>query len=530
MKNLKKLLVMLCAILEEICMAKKIIIPLIFIFVFGYFLRVMFLPSKALTFGYDQARDAVNALEIVHGHIKIFGPSASQPGLFHGVFYYYVLAPFYAIGKGSPVVAAYGIAFVNMLTMFIVYFLTFLMTKRQKTALIAAFLFAISFEATQYASWLSNPTLGIITVPLMYLGLWSWISGAWSKGQNKKPWGPVIAALGLGLSIQSEIFLVYHVVPLLIWLFIVRKNITRKQIIVFAAVLFITLSSMMLAQIKFGIPGTINGIKSLAVSPDGNLAYEKSLGDYLILYLNQIGRIFSFNSYPGNVGWGSIFVIAIAITGTLKRDKKIMFLATWLFSHLTVVTVGGTSTPFLMVGIGPAVAIIIALYLGQWWEKKYKILVIVVLVILTYGNISMIFNQNKNGSTLFSIQKDMLLSKQLNAIDFTYNEANGKPFSVNTLTSPLWVNIVWSYLYKWYGQNTYGYVPTWHGRGQEGQVVSLISDENKWKLGFLIIEPQDGIPSQYLPWTIGQEDSYSKLITERDFGAIRVQERLKNDK
>src|SRR5260221_612021 len=120
MKNLKKLLVMLCAILEEICMAKKIIIPLIFIFVFGYFLRVMFLPSKTLTFGYDQARDAVNALEIAHGHLKIFGPPASQPGLFHGVFYYYVLAPFYLIGHGSPIVAAYGIALINALGVFLV--------------------------------------------------------------------------------------------------------------------------------------------------------------------------------------------------------------------------------------------------------------------------------------------------------------------------------------------------------------------------------------------------------------------------
>src|SRR6266576_4992192 len=101
-------------------MMKRVLIPLLLIFAFGYFLRVIFLPSKALTFGYDQARDAVNALEIVHGHIKFFGPSASQPGLFHGVFYYYILAPFYLIGKGSPIIAAYGIVFVNCLTVFIV--------------------------------------------------------------------------------------------------------------------------------------------------------------------------------------------------------------------------------------------------------------------------------------------------------------------------------------------------------------------------------------------------------------------------
>lgn len=506
---------------------KKTWVFLILIFVFGYFLRVMFLRQNVLTFGYDQARDAVNALEIVHGHIKIFGPPASQPGLFHGVFYYYVLAPFYLLGKGSPIIAAYGVAFLSTLTLFVVYGLTYLMTKKTKPALIAALLFAVSFEATQYATWLSNPTIGIITVPLMYLGLWAWI--------HKKGCGVAVAALGLGLSIQSEIFLAYHFVPLILWLFVARKNITRKQIFVFGGILFATLFSMILAQFKFGIVPTLNGIKDLAQGQGGNLAYEKSLGDYLILYLNQIGRIFSFNSYPGNVGWGGGFVIGLIAYSLLtlrKTSKNVdprVFVSTWLLSHLTVVTVGGTSTPFLMVGIGPAVSILIALYFGIWLEKKYSILVFIALVILLFGNISMIFNQNKSGSTLFSIQKDMVLNKQLQAIDFTYSEAKGKPFSVNSLTSPLWVNIVWSYLYKWYGMNTYRYVPTWHGRGQEGQVISLEAS-SKWNLGFLIIEPQDGIPPQYLPLTIGEEDSYSRLTNEKYFGAIRVQERVKNVK
>lgn len=506
---------------------KKTWVLLILIFVFGYFLRVVFLRQNVLTFGYDQARDAVNALEIVHGHIKIFGPPASQPGLFHGVFYYYVLAPFYLLGKGSPIVAAYGVAFLSTLTLFVVYALTYLMTKKTKTALIAALLFAVSFEATQYATWLSNPTIGIITVPLMYLGLWGWI--------RKKRWGVVAAALGLGLSIQSEIFLAYHFVPLVLWLFVARKNVTRKQIVIFGGILFVTLFSMILAQFKFGIVPTINGIKDLAQGQSGNLAYEKSLGDYLILYLNQIGRIFSFNSYPGNVGWGGGFVIGLIAYSFLslrKTSKNIdprVFVSTWLLSHLTVVTVGGTSTPFLMVGIGPAVSILIALYFGIWLERKYTILVFAALVILLFGNISMIFNQNKNASTLFSIQKDMVLNKQLQAIDFTYSEAKGKPFSVNSLTSPLWVNIVWSYLYRWHGINTYGYAPTWHGHGQEGQVISLEAS-SKWNQGFLIIEPQDGIPPQYLPLTIGEEDSYSKLTNEKYFGAIRVQERVKNVK
>lgn len=45
-------------------MKKKVIGLLLFIFILAYFLRVLFLPNFSLTFGYDQARDALHALQI----------------------------------------------------------------------------------------------------------------------------------------------------------------------------------------------------------------------------------------------------------------------------------------------------------------------------------------------------------------------------------------------------------------------------------------------------------------------------------
>src|SRR5258708_20268237 len=106
-----------------------------------------------------------------------------------------------------------------------------------------------------------------------------------------------------------------------------------------------------------------------------------------------------------------MMVIVMLNYGVAKKDKAKTLLVTWLFSHLTVVTVGGTSTPFLMVGIGPAVAVIIALYLGEWW-RNYKLIVVALLIFLTVGKISMILNQNKCSTTLFSIHKPILLPNQ----------------------------------------------------------------------------------------------------------------------
>ncbi|MEK7497532.1 MAG: hypothetical protein AAB656_01290 [Patescibacteria group bacterium] len=503
----------------------KIAICVLAIFILAFYLRVMFLPKNILTFGYDQARDAIISQQILKGDLKIQGPPASTPGLYHGVFYYYVLAPAYLLGNGSPIVAAYWIAFLNSLVVFIVFYLTYLISKRNVfAALLASFLFAVSFEATQYATWLSNPTIAIWTVQLMYLGLWIWL-------KEKRSYGVVLAGIGLGLSIQAEIFLAYHLVPLAFWVWTMRRNVTKKQCFIFIVSFLSAISTMIVNELKFGFQ-SIAGLRSLALSTEANLAYAKSVGDYLILYLNQVGRIFAFNSYPGNIGYGGGILLGLifySFSKLGKSDDKMqptIFLSTWLFSHLTVVTVGGTSTPFLMVGIGPAVSIMLSLYIAKLF-KNYKLISIIITTVLVFANISMIARENKSGSTLFSIQKDMLLSKQLSVVDYTYEKAQGKPFSLNTLTSPLWINIVWTYVYKWYGMPKYGYLPTFHGHDQIGILDSLTMDEGKIKNYFLILEPMGGIPTQYLELTLGEENSVSKLLEEKTFGEIRVQERIK---
>jgi len=494
-------------------MKKKDWLIIGFFFLLAYFLRVMYLPQGVLTFGYDQARDAVISQQILAGDLKILGPPASTPGLFHGVFYYYFLSLGYLFGK-NPINAAYWVALFNAATVFIVACLSYLMTKKKMVAFVAAFLFAISFEATQYATWLSNPTIGIWTVPLMYLGLWLWT-------QEKNKWGPLMAAVGLGLSIQAEIFLLYHSVPLLIWLSYSKGALVKKKVGKFILGLIIALSTLILAEIKFGFKG-ISGLKALVVQ-GGSLAYADSLGDYLILYLNQVGRIFAFNSYPGNIGYGGALVMILALIAVFRLKKKWgKFLALWLFSHMTVVTVGGTSTPFLMVGIGPAVSILLAVFITSWWQKS-KTIALLVLLILAYGSLTTIAAQNSRGSTLFAIQGDMLLAKQRELVGWTYEKAQGSAFSINSLTSPLDINIVWAYLYQ-NAEESFGYAPCFSGRDQIGQVIALATCSKK-ENHFLILEPMGGIPARFLELKLGEEDVDSVATEELSWGELRVQKR-----
>ncbi len=503
-------------------MRKKYYFVLFVLFILAFVVRIFFLKDGALTFGYDQARDATHATEIAKGHLKILGPPSSAPGLFHGVLYYYVLAPFYFFGNGSPIVAAIGIAFINSIVIFIVFLITFLLTKDPISAILSSLFFAFSFESTQYATWLSNPTIGVLTVALYYFGLWLVIS------KKNLRFGAIVAGLSLGFSVQAEVFLLYHIVPGFIWYLYYRKNIEKRYIVWFLISFLMGISTMLISEVKFGFRG-LGGLMSVVQTSDA-VTSSKGFGDIVTLYLNQIGRVLSYNSYASNIGYGTFLVIgSLFYLIKYKNEKKTnywpLFLSTWLFSSLSVVSLGGVSTPFLLVGIGSAVSIILGSFIGSLIKSKNYLFSFLLIVFVLFGSLSMIIRENQKGSTIFSIQKDMLLSKQIKAIDYTYLTSNGEKFDINSLTSPLWINIVWAYLYNWYGQSHYGYTPNYVGRDQIGQVVALNQSSDNSKIRFLIIEPLDGIPLRYLDETVGEENYKSKLIDQINFGQINIQYR-----
>jgi len=512
-------------------MKKSYIKALFFIFFIAFILRVLYLPKQALTFGYDQARDAFVSQEILSGDIKILGPPASTPGLYHGVFYYYFLAPAYLIGQGNPIAASYWVALFNAAGVFIVFYLVFLMTKKTTPALLSSLIFAVSYEATQYATWLSNPTLGVWTVPLIYLGLWLWVNK--EKYKKYSRWGPLITAVGLGLSIQAEIFLAYHLIPILIWLWIARKKIQKSEIITSFIALLIVVSSMILVEFKFGF-NSIKGFSSLlGISSQDTILVSRDIADFVILYVNQIGRTFANSLFPSNIGYGGalgigLFIYAISTWRQRKKKESISwepFLATFLLSHLPIVSVGGVSTPFLTVGIGTAVCILAGIVIWKLWENK-SVLAKVILILIILSNTITLVSRNKNGQIIFAIQKDLLLSNELKLIDYTYEVANGEPFSINTLTSPLWINTVWSYLYNWYGVQEYGYLPEWRGRDQIGRPGdNLKGASEETDLHFFIKEPPQGIPGIFIESEQGAEDVRSILIETQAYGDLEVQRR-----
>ncbi len=143
----------------------------IFIFVIlAFLIRILFIFQGGVSFHYDMARDAFEAQQIWSDHhLKILGPPTSSPGLYHGVLYYYLIALFYMLGQGDPRIVAIFLSLINALSLIPIMILAKDLFKSNKWVILSGFFFAVSFEATQYGPWISNPGPGVLTVALFFL-------------------------------------------------------------------------------------------------------------------------------------------------------------------------------------------------------------------------------------------------------------------------------------------------------------------------------------------------------------------------
>lgn len=501
---------------------------LLLVFVLALLLRFLYFPNN-IYFGFDQARDAFAVKEILSGDIKLIGPTTTFEGLRHGVLYYYIYAPFYWLGQGDPAIAAALLRVVNALGVFIIFAIGYVLFN-MFVGLIAAWLYATSFEQTQFALYFNHPSLAVISILIMYLGLSLLIF-------QKKEVGLVIALLGLGLSIQFEFILTYLFIPFLIILFAFRKSISKInfKILSLAVITFcLTTLTFIVAEIKFSFR-SINLLPQLIV---GNT--EKSFYRIISTYLFEMGQVIKFSL----VGIDQLRLIAgatvlLSFLWILfsKVKKQVIFLGIWFFSTIIVYFVtGGEDLKVSIIQYHPNVGVSLSLilfvsYLLYILGKKFGYLLIVVMIILiTLFNLSLIQKVNPYGSMPeINAQSFMLLSDEKKVIDLIYLNAQGKPFAVKGITLPFYINSTWSYLFEWYGKQKYGYLPIWGGKNASGYPGNLGVEEAQDKLPnkrYLIIEPIRGIPIHLINAYLEEENYFTNLQEEHTIGSFVVQIRM----
>lgn len=497
---------------------------IISLMVLGFILRTYYLKQNNIVFGYDQARDAYIASQIAHGDLKILGPPVSFGNLYHGVIYYYIIALPYHLSQGNPILPIYFLVVLNILTIPLVY-LTAKQFFDQKIAILSALFYTVSFDIIQYSNWLSNPSLSIPFSTILFLGIATFLSG-----KNKKL-AAFLIGIGYALSFQSEFFLGYLLIPLICSFYFLKIKVSKKQILIFTLTAIIFLSPMILSYLKFG-QNSIQGLQTLFANNDQfNLKQIDFFPDFKMFFVRLVEN-FNRTVFPFKSIFTFIFVIfsfVFFIKNYQKTDKATHgLLVCWIFliSQIIIIPFGGDYIPYLNAGFELPAILISSWFINYLFQNKHRLISVFLILSFIFFSLLTNFKYNPKTQILNDISSNMTIKNELNAIDYTYQDSHGQPFSINTVTTPYWINTLWSYLYQWHGQQKYGYTPSFHGRDQSGQ-LSYLSQEifPKTNNYYLIIESTKESQSPLINDTILYEDTFSNVIDTKFFDGIIVQKR-----
>lgn len=502
---------------------------LLVIFIVALAFRLIYF-QEATTFGYDQARDAFQAIDIIKGdHLKVVGPQSDLTGLHHGTLYWYLISPVYYFSQGNVYTVKFFLILVNLLTIFFIYHLTNLLFKNRNTSLLACLLFAISFEATQYARWLSNPSPALLTATISFWSL--------KKLLDSEKWALPVLLISWALSIQFEIFMVYQIIVFaVIWTTLKGLSLPKLPVKIYLlsiALFLLAFSLMLVKELSFHFMGTQALLKFFGQHSTVNDSFTHQL----LAFFDRLVNVFNLNLWGVNLFIAGImclvtFYLSFSYIKARKFNREILFLLIWITSPILLHFFHTTQGGFIMLSTGVAVMILTAYLLNYLYTKSnLRWLTILALIIIFLGNTILILSYNKRGEVLFSTQDKLILGDELSAINWVYQQSQGQPFHLNTVTNPAFINTTWSYLFDWYGRRKYGYMPIWWEEPQVGVFGADIkyTVEQPTQLHFLIIEPQAGQATGIADAVRSLEDTRSKILKTEPFGNFIVEKRQVTD-
>ncbi len=470
---------------------------------------------NSILFTYDQTRDAIYSIGILHGQFKIVGPPSDVPGLFHGPLFYYIIGPAYFLAEGYPNLVYLEMILINILSAIPIFILVKKLFKNDQAATISVLLFSVSFEVVSYARWISNPALAIPAFAIVYLGLWMVI--------NKEKYGWILLAAGTGVAIQSEVFLIYLIPFLALCLFIYKVKYQPRSLIIISALLFVLLiTSYAVAELKFHFQGT-TGLKSFLFSSlkDNSFNLANVTNYYTRLSsLFSTNLVFSSKIVSMNVSL-AIFLIAAFSIFKNKYRKPLLFVYLIFFSSLSVFLISTFNAHF--VTVGATIPFIILTSYAIWrLTLTNKIIGYLAIFILITANIATILKFNNRGNILFQIQDGMIFGDEIRVVQKTYEIAGSERFSIDAVTNPLFNPTSWAYLYQIYANKNHLTTPFYHGNSDPASTGYSILERSGeiTKNEFTIIEPN--LPEFWLKEILKFDDTRKPATYSTQIGLFKL--------
>lgn len=468
------------------------------------------------TFGYDMARDAFHAYDILFNqNLKIIGPGTDIPGLNHGVLWFYFLVAPYFIAQQDPQITVMFFYILAIATIPFIWKLAMTLFKDKSVAFVSTVLYSFSPLVVPFSSWMSNPIICLYLTPPLLLLIYAYIK----KQSIKKAF---FIGLIYGLLIQSQLANLLLLPSILIYVFVFKVKVKLKNFLSFSGGLFLSLSSFLLVELNFGGRGIIALYNYLTKSHSGELPDIKFFFSKLFQFFEL--TVFPFDKFLVVVLMITVFVGLVLHFG--KAKKPILFLLIWL-SNLALFSLFDTGVSHSYFVFIPSIAagIILVSFVIRQFIHNQLLLGFLVIILVVFQLIKL-EGWLRDDFSPAAIQRSNTVRIYKKVVDYTYQTAYGEPFIINTVTNPLFVNTTWEYLYEYYGKRKYGYLPFFGGRSQEGYQFTLENKPFGTKYRYLIIESTIGIPDIYVTKAIYEEDKVSDIVDEQKYGYVIVQKRI----
>jgi len=425
-----------------------------------------------------------------------------------GPFYYYLIAPFYLISGGDPVLPAVFLAFLSTVA---IYFL-FLLGKElqdRMTGLIAAVIGAFSYYIVLASRWLSNPTSILLISVLLLFSMWKIV-----KGESKKWWIAIALLIGVSLHFEaaSAVFYLPMILVFAIWQ---KKNFPNKKIFLISSAVFIgTLLPQLLFNFRHGNILFNNFINMLIEEKSFKLSFWQVLNSRM----NYFWAVFHSKILPGLEVWVAAFS-AIALGISIERKKEFNKRALILLAiFIGIPMIGfiffqgnfGNIYDYYMTGYYLPIILLFSMGLAKLLKTGWgKIIILIFFVLFFRRNGEFIKNHiiaGVDGPT------HITLGNELQAVDWVFEDAKGRgEFNVDVYVPPVI-------------PHSYDYLFLWQATERCGDDLCEMNLTEQVPLLYTLYEEDPPHPERLEAWHARQE-GIGEIEEEISFGGVTAQRR-----
>lgn len=439
-------------------MHHKLFIPSLLILAVGIIYRLVIVSDGGFIFNMDNARDMIDVREmVVLRKFRLIGPTSGVEGIYNGPAWYYLLALPFVVSSGNP----YAPVLLMVVFWFIGgFFMLQMLSRYNLPALLAGgWIWIASSYVVLGSRYSFNPNPVLLLTPCLIFLLDKYL-------KDNSLWMSLAAWFLGGLFFNFEMaFGLFIPLIFLLSVSFIRPSYLKSRNFWLGSLAFIfTLSPQILFYLKNWtlLANSLSGFLSGGYSWGLVFKLHDKLLDIVSLYLEGlISTLLKWEALVGFAIFGMVFLTLRIFLDKSVRKDKVLIIST-LF--LLVPFVGSTILPlkFMFWHIGGSMAAVIILVaillyqiegLGSFFKKiSYLISLMIVFysVLSLRSEIELINSQKNTDPAIFS--------NEVRAIDYVYKGAGGTNFKVYTYLPSVY-DYPYQYLFWWYGQGKYGYLP-----------------------------------------------------------------------